>query len=166
MSAFDCYAAVPYAQCYTAAAGINTLSLGTTVHLTNANVSGYSTTDGYIPLVITGIAPSCVTATLVTDAAVTGTTGGDQQVYASVYIKKASSSGAPPNAWKQDIQYTARNIAGATAQQFAAGTTQVTVDLLPGAYKVYGDLTVGNTPISGVTADVDARLNVVANRMQ
>jgi hypothetical protein len=169
MSAFDCCATVPYTQCETAAASLTGVSLGSIIDLTTDNTSGYvvhdSTHEGYIPLTIGGIAPSCVTATLVTDAAVFGITGGrEPQAYINVHIKKSHGSTYPP-AWSQDIQYSVPYITGSTGQ-YAAGTTQLTVDLLPGSYKVYGNIQVGDANISGVTANVDARLNVVASRMQ
>ena len=179
MSVFSCCATVPYAQCETVAISLDnetrgeadqTVLLGDTVQL-SSNAAGYvieGASEGYVTLVVPGATPQCVTLTLVTDAAryFIGQPSGplSSLVVINVHITKSTITPAPL-AWSQTIQYSAPAVPSGNTLVYAAGTTQLTVDLLPGTYRCFAEITVGAATEDEAYAAVHARLNITTARM-
>jgi hypothetical protein len=152
-------AAVPkIAQCLSSFVGVTGQALSTVYALTASNTIVTAVPSEYIPIYIQGPGVTCATVTLVADTHL-AQSGQTAPVAAAttiaVQVKKGSIQ---PDAWRQQIRYTT----GATG--YAAGTTQLVADLLPGYYEVFGTIQVGATGQTGITADVNARINIVTVR--
>ena len=170
MSAICC-AEVPFAQCETVAISldsrsepITTVALGDTIQLSALNTDGYVVESdgvpGYIPLTVSGVGLTCVTLSLVTDAAVYYLQSAPTapQVVINVHITRGASE---PDVWSQTITYTAPVVV--SSLHYAAGATHLTVDLVPGTYRCFGEITVGSA-LAGARAAIHARLDVTAIR--
>ena len=167
----SCCAEVPHAQCNTVAISLpaveTVLSLGSEVYLveTGFAIDPAVPLAAFVPLVINGVGLTCVSVTLVTDTAVVGTDErflpASTPVTVTVFIRKGALA---PAAWSQTIRYTAPGTLDELPSQYAAGASSLTVDLAPGSYQVYGVVQVGTAVADTNTANLDARLNIVAVR--
>jgi hypothetical protein len=144
-------------QCLTSAVSLTRQALNTTFTLLDDNTITADPTK-FIPIYVPGPGVTCLSITLVTDAklvAATSFTAEAADVEIAVQIKKDTLA---PASWRQPITYTVPPLS------YAAGTTQLVADVLPGYYQVYGTIKVGASAQSNVTATIDARINVTTVR--
>ncbi len=144
-------------QCLTSAVSLSGQALNTTFTILDDNTITTDPTK-FIPIYVSGPGVTCLSITLVTDAKLVAAptfSASGADVAIAVQIKKGTLA---PASWRQQITYTVPPLS------YAAGTTQLVVDVLPGYYEVYGTIKVGVSAQPNVTATIDARINVTTVR--